>query len=114
MASRSRVRIGITLGDINGIGTEVALKAVSSETAPGDVEFVLVGDATIVRDQLEEGVVDGFVRTLRAAPESPAGGSAKIPLFVFHPAGGSTVASGAGAIAFGRARLAQPDAEQTL
>ena len=51
MASRSRVRIGITLGDINGIGTEVALKAVSSETAPGDVEFVLVGDATIVRDQ---------------------------------------------------------------
>ncbi|WP_438804038.1 thioesterase domain-containing protein [Mycolicibacterium mageritense] len=47
--------------------------------------------ATIVRDQLEEGVVDGFVRTLRAAPESPAGGSAKIPLFVFHPAGGSTV-----------------------
>ena len=43
--------------------------------------------ATIVRDQLEDGVVDGFVRTLRAKPE----GSNKIPLFVFHPAGGSTV-----------------------
>ncbi|OBJ31005.1 MULTISPECIES: polyketide synthase Pks13 [Mycolicibacter] len=43
--------------------------------------------ATIVRDQLEDGVVDGFVRTLRAKPE----GSNKVPLFVFHPAGGSTV-----------------------
>lgn len=45
--------------------------------------------ATAVRDQLEEGVVDGFVRTLRA-PVEGAGGS-NIPLFVFHPAGGSTV-----------------------
>lgn len=40
-----------------------------------------------VRNQLEDGVVDGFVRTLRAAPE----GSNAVPLFVFHPAGGSTV-----------------------
>jgi polyketide synthase 13 len=40
-----------------------------------------------VRDQLEEGLVDGFVRTLRAPQE----GSSSIPLFVFHPAGGSTV-----------------------
>ncbi|UMB69884.1 polyketide synthase Pks13 [Mycobacterium paraterrae] len=45
------------------------------------------GLASIVRDQLEEGVVDGFVRTLRA----PQDGSTKDPLFVFHPAGGSTV-----------------------
>ncbi|MDV3123847.1 polyketide synthase Pks13 [Mycobacterium sp. 21AC1] len=43
--------------------------------------------ATVVRDQLEEGVVDGFVRTLRPAKE----GSSSVPLFVFHPAGGSTV-----------------------
>jgi polyketide synthase 13 len=43
--------------------------------------------STIVRDQLEEGVVDGFVRTLRA----PKDGSSHVPLFVFHPAGGSTV-----------------------
>ncbi|GAY15919.1 hypothetical protein MSZK_26450 [Mycobacterium sp. shizuoka-1] len=43
--------------------------------------------ATIVRAQLEDGVVDGFVRTLRAAKE----GTTHVPVFVFHPAGGSTV-----------------------
>ncbi|WP_264916327.1 acyltransferase domain-containing protein, partial [Mycobacterium kiyosense] len=40
-----------------------------------------------VRGYLEAGVIDGFVRTLRARPE----GSTKPPVFVFHPAGGSTV-----------------------
>jgi polyketide synthase 13 len=40
-----------------------------------------------VRGYLEAGVVDGFVRTLRA----PTEGSTKPPVFVFHPAGGSTV-----------------------
>ncbi len=43
--------------------------------------------ASTVREHLESGELDGFVRTLRARPE----GSDKIPVFVFHPAGGSTV-----------------------
>ncbi len=43
--------------------------------------------ATTVRGHLESGELDGFVRTLRARPE----GSDRIPVFVFHPAGGSTV-----------------------
>jgi polyketide synthase 13 len=43
--------------------------------------------ATTVRDHLEAGTVDGFVRVLRPAKE----GSDRIPVFVFHPAGGSTV-----------------------
>lgn len=43
--------------------------------------------ATHIRNQLEDGVVDGFVRTLRP----PVEGSNAVPLFVFHPAGGSTV-----------------------
>jgi polyketide synthase 13 len=43
--------------------------------------------ATIVREHLESGELDGFVRTIRARKE----GSDRIPLFVFHPAGGSTV-----------------------
>ncbi|MBS4727990.1 acyltransferase domain-containing protein [Mycobacterium sp. SM1] len=40
-----------------------------------------------VREHLEAGQLDGFVRTLRARPE----GSTAVPVFVFHPAGGSTV-----------------------
>ncbi|OBA79219.1 polyketide synthase [Mycobacterium sp. 1164966.3] len=40
-----------------------------------------------VRGYLEAGQIDGFVRTLRGRPE----GSSKVPVFVFHPAGGSTV-----------------------
>ncbi|HEX3288554.1 MAG TPA: polyketide synthase Pks13 [Mycobacterium sp.] len=43
--------------------------------------------ATIVREHLEAGELDGFVRTLRAPKE----GSNAVPVFVFHPAGGSTV-----------------------
>ena len=43
--------------------------------------------ATVVREYLESGELDGFVRTIRA----PKAGSTKIPVFVFHPAGGSTV-----------------------
>ncbi|MGE2717502.1 polyketide synthase Pks13 [Mycolicibacterium litorale] len=43
--------------------------------------------ATTVRDHLEAGKVDGFVRVLRAPQE----GSNRVPVFVFHPAGGSTV-----------------------
>jgi polyketide synthase 13 len=43
--------------------------------------------ASTVRQYLEAGKVDGFVRVLRAPQE----GSSRIPVFVFHPAGGSTV-----------------------
>ena len=43
--------------------------------------------ATAVREFMEAGELDGFVRTLRARPE----GSDRVPVFVFHPAGGSTV-----------------------
>jgi polyketide synthase 13 len=43
--------------------------------------------ATVVREHLEAGELDGFVRTLRA----PKQGSDNVPVFVFHPAGGSTV-----------------------
>ncbi|HXO53964.1 MAG TPA: acyltransferase domain-containing protein, partial [Mycobacterium sp.] len=46
--------------------------------------------ASIVREHLEAGEIDGFVRTLRAPSKDQAGAS-KIPVFVFHPAGGSTV-----------------------
>ncbi|MGC2346328.1 MAG: thioesterase domain-containing protein, partial [Mycobacterium sp.] len=43
--------------------------------------------ATTVREYLEAGQIDGFVRIIRARPE----GSTRPPVFVFHAAGGSTV-----------------------
>lgn len=44
-------RIGITIGDINGIGVEVALKAIGRGRWPADVEFVFLGSETVIRDQ---------------------------------------------------------------
>ncbi|TRW88885.1 type I polyketide synthase [Mycolicibacterium sp. 018/SC-01/001] len=65
-----------------------------SERADGEVTAEQVKAAatiqdlsTVVRDLMDAGEVDGFVRTIRARPE----GSTRIPVFVFHPAGGSTV-----------------------
>ncbi|CRZ17552.1 polyketide synthase Pks13 [Mycolicibacterium neworleansense] len=79
------------------VETATKLSERLSERAEGTVTVDQVRAAktieelsTIVRDQLEEGVVDGFVRTLRP-PKDTAGGASKVPLFVFHPAGGSTV-----------------------
>ena len=37
--------IGISLGDIGGIGPEVALKAIAAEAATDDTRYLLVGDA---------------------------------------------------------------------
>jgi polyketide synthase 13 len=65
-----------------------------SERADGTITVEdVVGSETIealadkVRDHLEAGQIDGFVRIIRPREE----GSNKIPVFVFHPAGGSTV-----------------------
>lgn len=44
-------RIGITIGDINGIGPEVALKAVAHGRWPADVRFAFVGLKQIVCEQ---------------------------------------------------------------
>ncbi|HMP81256.1 MAG TPA: 4-hydroxythreonine-4-phosphate dehydrogenase PdxA [Verrucomicrobiota bacterium] len=42
-------RIGITLGDITGIGPEVALKAIAAEAETDDVCYHLIGDGTRLR-----------------------------------------------------------------
>ena len=47
--------------------------------------------ATDVREYLEAGELEGFVRTLRAPKEGSEEGTDSVPVFVFHPAGGSTV-----------------------
>jgi 4-hydroxythreonine-4-phosphate dehydrogenase len=44
------IRIGITTGDVNGIGPEVALKA-AARRWPRDLELVLVGSERVLREQ---------------------------------------------------------------
>jgi 4-hydroxythreonine-4-phosphate dehydrogenase len=43
------LRIGITLGDVTGVGPEVTLKALAAEASSDDVEYVLIGNAKIAR-----------------------------------------------------------------
>jgi 4-hydroxythreonine-4-phosphate dehydrogenase len=40
--------IGISLGDVTGIGPEVALKAVAAEAGRDDVKYLLIGDGKIL------------------------------------------------------------------
>jgi 4-hydroxythreonine-4-phosphate dehydrogenase len=47
------LRIGITLGDVTGVGPEVALKAVAAEAANDEASYVFIGDARYLR-QLNE------------------------------------------------------------
>ena len=44
-------RIGISIGDINGIGPEITLKAVNRIGGSSGVRFVVIGSETIVREQ---------------------------------------------------------------
>ncbi len=41
--------IGITLGDVTGIGPEVALKAIAAEFSADDTRYLLIGDADYAR-----------------------------------------------------------------
>lgn len=45
------VRIGITAGDINGIGIEVALKALHGTDLPAGQRAILIGDLPVIRSQ---------------------------------------------------------------
>jgi 4-hydroxythreonine-4-phosphate dehydrogenase len=47
----SMKRIGITIGDVNGIGPETALKAVSRGRWPSEAEFVFFGSEKNIRQQ---------------------------------------------------------------
>jgi 4-hydroxythreonine-4-phosphate dehydrogenase len=41
--------IGISLGDVTGVGPEVALKAVTAEVASDDTKYLFIGDEKILR-----------------------------------------------------------------
>lgn len=49
MAARRPLRIGISLGDVNGIGPEVALRALNARSWPSAARFVLIGSAEVAQ-----------------------------------------------------------------
>jgi 4-hydroxy-L-threonine phosphate dehydrogenase PdxA len=46
--------IGITLGDVTGIGPEVTLKALAKEAASDQARYLIIGDAAWVRRTNEQ------------------------------------------------------------
>ncbi|AFM19675.1 polyketide synthase family protein [Mycolicibacterium chubuense NBB4] len=90
---------GGIFNELPSISDDVAEKMAArlSERADGTVTAEQVKAArtvqdlsTVVRDLMDAGELDGFVRTLRA-PVKDTAASPRTPVFVFHPAGGSTV-----------------------
>jgi polyketide synthase 13 len=71
---------------------KMAQRLAERAEGPISAEDVLTSEtiealAEKMRVYFEAGQIDGFVRTLRARPDDDS----KVPVFVFHPAGGSTV-----------------------
>jgi 4-hydroxythreonine-4-phosphate dehydrogenase len=52
--SALRNLIGISLGDVTGIGPEVALKAVAAEAASDETKYLFIGDGNILQRLLEK------------------------------------------------------------
>ncbi|MBU0677723.1 MAG: 4-hydroxythreonine-4-phosphate dehydrogenase PdxA [Verrucomicrobia bacterium] len=70
--------VGITLGDVNGIGPEISLKAVKRRW-PAGVCFVLIGSHAVVHDQCaSEGL-------RQPEPWSPGGGAPRTKISVWDP-----------------------------
>jgi 4-hydroxythreonine-4-phosphate dehydrogenase len=74
-------RIGITIGDINGIGPEVALKAVGEHAWPSDVRFVLIGPEGIM------GALPGNAEVWNVGPISLSTHPGKVCAEASHVAG---------------------------
>jgi 4-hydroxythreonine-4-phosphate dehydrogenase len=85
-------QIGLTIGDINGIGPEVALKAVGKYRWPDDVTFVFLGDEQVVREQASAMKLPvsrkieflDVGQTFQAA-RSGKGSLERLPLIKWHP-----------------------------
>lgn len=70
------MKIGITIGDVAGVGPEVTLKAVASEIARDDCSYVLIGEVDVLKREsqrlkidldLEGGTTGSRVRVLNPA-----------------------------------------------
>ena len=45
--------IGISLGDVSGIGPEVTLKALASHSAPGSTRYLILGDRKVIQQTIQ-------------------------------------------------------------
>src|ERR1700722_13644006 len=79
--STSTMRIGIAIGDVTGVGPEVALKAVAAESQRDDAKYFFIGDETILErlplklplKKLAEGGEGKFFTTNPFPKKLPAG-----------------------------------------
>ena len=74
------VYIGITLGDVNGIGPEVTLKAIHGHRWPADVHFVLIGSPEALRPQARK------LKLAMPAEWNPDRGAPDLPIVIWDPA----------------------------
>jgi 4-hydroxythreonine-4-phosphate dehydrogenase len=63
-------RIGITLGDVTGIGPEVTLKAIAAELPRDDARYLLIGDAGYVKRSTEQAGLKLQVEPLGLGPNA--------------------------------------------
>ncbi len=71
-------RIGISLGDVTGIGPEVTLKAIAAELAADETHYVLIGDRNIAQRLMEK-----LKLNLPLAPFDAANSTARV--FITNP-----------------------------
>ena len=74
--------IGISLGDVTGVGSEVTLKAVAAEAGRDETKYLLIGDEKILRRQNRELSLD-----LPLQPFSTGAAAGKF--FITDPLGGT-------------------------
>lgn len=68
-------RIGISLGDVTGVGPEVTLKALAAELPRDDTRYLLIGDSALVQRLFQKLKLD-----LPLAPFAPASANARIQI----------------------------------
>ncbi|MCA6112944.1 PdxA family dehydrogenase [Bradyrhizobium cenepequi] len=100
--SKTPKTIALTIGDPNGIGPEIAVKAAVDFRGRPDVRVVLVGDAHVVRHYLHRVGGDAWLEPYAGAPASDGAilfhGVGALPVPAFRPgqidaaAGRATVA----------------------
>ena len=71
----SKIRLGITLGDVNGVGPEIALKAAFRHRWPASLQLVLMGSEAVLAAQARR---FGFPMPPAFCPDERRGAKARV------------------------------------